>query len=221
MSTELTELQQGNTLSVFSGETNFAQAMMMAETLSKSDLIPTDYKNKPANCLIAIELSNRMKVSPILVMQNMHVIYGRPSWSSPFVIACINTCGKYEGGLRFKMDEAKTKCVAYTVEKSSHKEVYGTQITMEMAREEGWLTRNGSKWKTMSEQMLKYRAASFFGRLYCPELLNGMLTVEEAQELPPLEISKEENIIDVLPEVEPSVQSLEEVENGIKQPQLL
>lgn len=217
MSSELTVLpQQENTLSVFSGENNFAQAMMMAETLSKSDIIPADYKNKPANCLIAIELSNRMRVSPILVMQNMHVICGRPSWSSPFVIACINTCGKYEGGLHFKMDETKTKCVAFAVEKATGKECYGTTITMEMAAAEGWINKNNSKWRTMPEQMLKYRAASFFGRLYCPELLNGMLSEEEASEIPPLHT--EEEFIDVLAE---PIAETKEATNEVEQPKLL
>lgn len=227
MSTELTEISAQplaqtaeKTLSVFSGETNFAQAMMMAETLSKSDIIPANYKNKPENCLIAIELSNRLRVSPFLVMQNVHIIQGRPSWSSTFIISCINTCGKFEGGLRFEMDEKFTKCRAYAIEKATGKKCVGTTITMEMARAEGWLTKNASKWQTMPEQMLRYRAASFFGRVYCPELLNGMLSEEEAQEIPSTEIPKED-IIDVLPEVEPSVQSLEEVENGIEQPQLL
>jgi hypothetical protein len=192
----------------------------MAEGLSKTDLVPDNYKNKPENCLIAIELSNRLKVSPFLVMQNVHIIQGRPSWSSTFIISCINTCGKFEGGLRFEMDEKFTKCRAYAIEKATGKKCVGTTITMEMARAEGWLTKNASKWQTMPEQMLRYRAASFFGRVYCPELLNGMLSEEEAQEIPSAEIPKED-IIDVLPEVEPSVQSLEEVENGIEQPQLL
>jgi hypothetical protein len=222
MSTELTEVttQNSNTLSVFSGENNFTQAMMMAETLSKSDIIPINYKGKPENCLIAIELSNRLRVSPFLVMQNVHIIQGRPSWSSTFIISCINTCGKFEGGLKYEIDEKETKCRAYAIEKATGKKCVSPTVTLDMARDEGWLTKNGSKWRTMPALMLRYRAASFFGRLFCPELLNGMLSEEEAIEIPPIDVP-EEDIIDVLADVTLAVKSLEEVEDGIEQPQLL
>lgn len=218
MSTELTEItSQANTLSVFSGEENFAKAMMMAETLSKSDIIPVNYKNKPENCLIAIELSNRIRVSPFLVMQNMHVIQGRPSWSSPFIISCINACGKFEGSLKFEIDEKETKCRAYAIEKTTGKKCVSPTITLEMAREEGWLTKNGSKWRTMPGLMLRYRAASFFGRLFCPELLNGMLSEEENKEIPTS--YSDEEFIDVL--AEPIEEPKEGKTDAIEQPQLL
>lgn len=213
MSSELTVLpQQENTLSVFSGESKFNQAMMMAASLAKSDLIPANYKGKPENCLIAIELSNRLSLSPFLVMQNMHVIQGRPSWSSSFIISCINASGKFQGCLKFEIDEKKTKCRAWAIEKETGAKLVSPNITLEMAEKEGWLTKNGSKWRTMPELMLRYRAASFFGRLYCPEIMNGMLSVEEAKDIAEPEI---EEFIDVLAE------PVEEVKNEVEQPKLL
>jgi len=50
---------------------------------------------------------------------------------------------------------------------------------MDMAVAEGWFGKAGSKWQTMPEVMLRYRAASFFGKLYAPELLMGIQTAEE------------------------------------------
>lgn len=203
--TEKNELQTvqplETTLSVFSGETNFKNAMVMAEQLSKSDIIPATYKGKPENCLIAIELSNRLKLSPFLVMQNMHVIQGRPSWSSSFIISCINGSGRFSGPLKFEMDANRTKCRAWAVEKVSGEKLVGPLITMEMAQSEGWLSKNGSKWKTMPELMLRYRAAAFFGRLYCPEIINGMLTEDEAQDIRPL---NESDVTDVFAEEIPT-----------------
>lgn len=172
-----------NTLTVFSNENNFQGAMVMAQQLSKSDLIPMTYKNKPENCVIAIELSNRLALSPFLVMQNMHVIQGRPSWASTFIISCINASGKFKGCLKFEMDKEQTKCRAWAIENETNTKVYSPTVSLEMARAEGWLTKNGSKWKTMPSLMLRYRAAAFFGRLYCPEIMNGMLTIEEAQDI--------------------------------------
>ena len=52
-----------------------------------------------------------------------------------------------------------------------------------MAQKEGWSTKPGSKWLTMSEQMLAYRAGSFFARAYCPEVLLGVQTIDEIQDV--------------------------------------
>lgn len=197
---ELTITQSETTLSVFSGEENFKNAMQMATQLAKSDMIPTIYKNKPENCIIALELSNRLKLSPFLVMQNMYIVQGKPSWSSSFIISCINGSGRFAGLLKFEMDAGRTKCRAYATEKISGEKLVGPLITMEMAQAEGWLGKNGSKWKTMPELMLRYRAAAFFGRLYCPEIINGMLTDDEAQDIRPLE---DNDVMDVFAEEMP------------------
>jgi len=154
-------------------------ALAVAEELSKSDIIPKEFQKKPANCLIAVELANRLKASPFQVMQNMDVIYGRPALRSSFVIACINNSGKIIGSLKFEMNEKSTKCRAWAIEKETGSKLTGPTVTMEMAEKEGWSTKNGSKWRTMPELMLRYRAAAFFGRLYCPEILNGMYTEDE------------------------------------------
>ena len=177
---EVTTVEQ--TLPTLSNGNQLNAALAVAEELSKSDIIPKEFQKKPANCLIAVELSNRLKASPFQVMQNMDVIYGRPALRSSFVIACINNSGKIIGSLKFEMNEKCTKCRAWAIEKETGSKLTGPTITMEMAEKEGWLTKNGSKWKTMPDLMLRYRAASFFGRLYCPEIMNGMYTDDEVSD---------------------------------------
>lgn len=157
--------------------------MTVAEELSKSDIIPKEFQKKPANCLIAVQLANRLKSDPFMVMQNCNVIYGKPSFSSTFIIACINGSGKLLGNLKFELNEKCTKCRAWGIEKETGVKLYGPTITMEMAQAEGWVAKNGSKWRTMPEIMLRYRAASFFGRLQCPEILNGIYSTEEVEEM--------------------------------------
>lgn len=157
--------------------------MAVAEELSKSDIIPKEFQKKPANCLIAVQLANRLKADPFMVMQNTDVIYGKPALRSTFIIACINGSGKLLGNLKFELDEKETKCRAWGIEKETGAKLFGPKITMEMAEKEGWITKNGSKWKTMPGVMLRYRAASFFGRLQCPEILNGIYSTEEVEEM--------------------------------------
>lgn len=178
--------------------------MSVAEELSKSDIIPKEFQKKPANCLIAVQLANRLKADPFMVMQNTDVIYSKPALRSTFIIACINGSGKLLGNLKFELNEKCTKCRAWGIEKETGAKLYGPTITMEMAQAEGWVAKNGSKWKTMPEIMLRYRAASFFGRLQCPEILNGIYSTEEVEEMAvniptqePVDVFADDDVVDV------------------------
>ena len=154
----------------------FEHAQRIAKLLSSSDLVPNQYKGNIANTMVALEMAFRMNASPLMVMQNLHIIHGRPSWASSFIIASINSCGKF-GTLRFKSDDKSCRAVA--TDRQTGEIIEGPLVTMEMAKQEGWIDKAGSKWKTMPELMLKYRAAAFFGRLYCPEIMMGLYSADE------------------------------------------
>lgn len=162
----------------------------MAGIYAKSSMVPTNYQGKPENCFVAVELAGRMGISPTLVMQGLTVVQGRPSWSGQSCIALVNGSGKFTHDLDFietgTPNTEKWGCYCETVRKSDGRKLVGTEITMEMAKKEGWLDKNGSKWKTMPDQMLKYRAASFFARTYCPEVLMGFSTADEAEDIAPV-----------------------------------
>lgn len=168
-------------LGIFGTSDNFIMAMQMAEALSLSTIVPTQYQKNRSNCLIAIEQAQRLNISPIAVMQNLDVIQGRPAWRSKFLIAMINNSGKFDEELQF--DETKDKdgkpfsCTAWTMRNG--RKVEGMTVDMDIAKNEGWLSKNGSKWKTMPQLMLRYRAASFFSSLNCPEITLGIYTREE------------------------------------------
>ena len=94
-STALTTTQPAG--SVFSGIQAFEDAQRIAKALASSTLIPPQFQGQQgfANCLVALEIANRMGISPFLAMQHLHVIHGRPSWSSSFIIAMVNGCGRF------------------------------------------------------------------------------------------------------------------------------
>lgn len=234
----------------FASMESFEFLQRAAKAFINSTMVPTAYQatvekgygqNKtiepnPAamsNCIVALDMAQRMNAAPLMIMQNLHIIEGRPSWSSPFIIAMINQCGRFSP-LQFQLDwlgeiEAthttfewvnkqkqervqtvrlrNARCVAWAVERGTkipqfpleelrqHGSVYGCMkhygipliesapVTMEMAVNEGWYTKNGSKWKTMPDQMLRYRCAAFFGRIYTPELLMGLPTEDEIRDV--------------------------------------
>lgn len=217
----------------------FELSQRIAKMLASSTLVPEQYRsvvkvkagkdsfgnmqyrdeenpNGLSNCIIALNMANRMGADPLMVMQNLYLIEGRPAWSSQFIMAAINSCGRFSA-LRFDLEDLgeteveyqetvwenrqkKTvakkvtvknlTCVAWAIERETGERIESSKITMEMAVKEGWYGKNGSKWQTMPEQMLRYRAASFFGRVYAPELLMGLRSAEEEQD----------RIIDVTPD---------------------
>ena len=161
---------------------NFDHAQRVAKALSSSTMIPAQYQNNIPNTLVALEMAHRIGASPLMVMQNLHIIHGRPSWSSSFIIAALNSCGRFSA-INFETSADGKACTAVATELATGSVIKGPTVTLEMAQTEGWATKAGSKWKTMPELMLRYRAAAFFGRLYAPEILMGMQTVEESADI--------------------------------------
>ena len=166
---------------VFSDLATFEGAQRMAKMLSASDMVPIQYRGNLPNAVIALELAQRLGASPLAVMQSCYIVHGKPSWSASFIIACINASGRFSP-LRFEIvgDGDDTSCFAWAYDLANDREkVSGPPVSIAMAKAEGWYSKNGSKWKTMPELMLRYRAATLFGRLYAPDILMGMGTVEE------------------------------------------
>lgn len=195
-----------------------------AHLLASSTLVPTAYRsetedkksglmvknpNAMSNCVLALNMAQRIQADPLMIMQNLYIVEGRPGWSSQFIIASINACGKFSP-LRFMLEDKGEKevtwtttvwegpqgqrrkrevqhqavirnkeCTAWAIEKATGERLDGPTVSMEMAVAEGWFGKNGSKWQTMPDVMLRYRAASFFGKLYAPELLMGLQSAEE------------------------------------------
>lgn len=218
MSNEVTISQpQQNSMQsyCFANAIAFEAAQRMATALSKATLVPKEYQNNVPNCIIALEVAQRMSASPLMVMQNLYIVHGRPGWSSQFIIAAINTCGRFKP-LRFEFSgiegSDERSCIAWTTEKNVEipKAVYtqieeanakkqklslfeackdigvpileGPKISLAIAKKEGWFGKTGSKWQTIPELMLHYRGASFFGKLYAPDVLMGMQTAEEIED---------------------------------------
>lgn len=161
---------------------NYGQLMKMADMLSKSTIIPASYQRRPENCFVALDMASRTGLSPLVVMQNLYVIQGKPSWSGSAVSAVIKANPAYEEvELHYVGDEGKDSWGAFVTAKNKKtgKIIKGGTVTIAIAKKEGWYQKSGSKWQTMPEIMLAYRAYAWFGRVHCPELLMGMQTTEE------------------------------------------
>lgn len=157
-----------------------------ARMLSGSGLVPDTYRNSPENCLVAIDLANRLGLSPIMVMQNLYIVKGKPSWSGSFCAAAVNGSGRFTPLEFVFVGEPGTPshgCYARARRLSNNTVCISDTVTMQMAKSEGWLNKPGSKWQTMPVQMMQYRAAAFFARVHCSDVLLGIPTYEEVQDV--------------------------------------
>lgn len=165
----------------------FENAQRIGKVLSQSQIIPQSYQNNLPNVIVALEIAARNKLSPIVVMQNLNVIKGRPTWSSKYIIAALTTARvdnlHYElaedgtvsvGGFKGNEVIKNTMCRAIANDKKTGEERVGPWVSMKMAVAEGWYTKDGSKWKTMPDMMIRYRAATFFASIFYPELSIGI-----------------------------------------------
>jgi hypothetical protein len=168
----------------FQDSRSFEHMQRVAKAFAMSDLVPERFRSNIGNCVIALELATRMKVGALALMQNLYVVGGEPGWKATFIIAAINSCGKFSP-LHFEIigQGDDLGCIAWATELATGERVESPAVSVKMARAEGWFNRKGSKWQTMPELMLHYRSATIFGRLYAPEILMGLRTVDELEDI--------------------------------------
>ncbi len=199
----------------------FELLQRQAKLLSQCSMLPDNFKSNIPDCAIALEMSARMgyAVSPLLILQSIVTIRGKPTFEAKFVIGLLKSrCGyrRFDYEMSGKVGDAgevrRTQkvgkdgkplvdkngnyiydneiiregrtCLAYAIDRDGNR-VEGVPISMAMAKVEGWYDKSGSKWQTMPELMLRYRAATFFKNIHCPEITMGFRTSDEAIDIDP------------------------------------
>lgn len=172
-------------LNMFANQESFNTGYKMAQILSSSTIIPDSFKGNIGNVMIAIDIAQRLHTNPLMIMQNMSVIYGMPSFSARFLIACINASGLFATPLRYEFVGEQGKdnwgCYAYAIDKQGEV-LKGSTVTIHQAKIKGWYDKKGSNWQADPEQMLRYRAATRFQSAYCPEITCGLAVKEDLED---------------------------------------
>ena len=174
----------------FSSAENFQKLFDIGKMFASSQLVPQNYQGKPMDCTIAVDMANRMGISPMMVMQNLYVVKGKPQWSGQACMSLIRGSSDFKNVRPVYTGERNTDswgCYIRAEDKVTGEIVTGTEVTIAMAKAEGWYSKKDkfgnetSKWPTMPEQMLAYRAASFFARVYIPNALMGVAVEGEVE----------------------------------------
>jgi hypothetical protein len=180
-------------MNAYASSANFEAGQRMAKSLAAGTMVPKEYQGNISNCLIAMELASRVGASVFAVMQNLDIIHGRPGWRGKFLIATLNSSGKFSA-LRFRWEEngEPTRptnilkrgptfgCRAFARDLKTGEELEGPLVSWEMVKVEGRDSKNGSKWRSpLCEVMFLYRAGAYFTAVHAPEISLGMGTQEE------------------------------------------
>lgn len=191
----------------FSSTENFQKIFDIGKMFASSQLVPQNYQGKPMDCTIAVDMANRMGVSPMMVMQNLYVVKGKPQWSGQACMSLIRGSGEFKNVRPVYTGEKDTDswgCYIRAEDRITGEIVKGTEVTIKMAKDEGWYSKKDkygnetSKWQTMPEQMLAYRAAAFFSRVYIPNSLMGIAVEGEVEDISkPERVETDEPLLNV------------------------
>ena len=193
------EENAGGQLGFFGSLKTMGRALKIAEVISKSNIIPDNFKGKPGDVMIALDMAARLDLNLLSVMQSIYIVHGRPAWSGAFYAALITAGGRFRS---FRYVEADTQepvkeigrnnrtCYIVAVDNDGNEHT-GPEVDYKMAVKEGWTSRNGSKWQTMPVLMLRYRAAAFFVRTCCPEAAMGLRERGEEEDIGPIVVKAE------------------------------
>lgn len=173
------------TLNFFANEANFMLGQRMAKVFASSNLVPAQYQGNIGNVMIAMNMAQRMQADPLMVMQNLVIVHSQPTFEAKFAIACFNATGKYTP-IRYEEVGERGKdswgMYAYAIDKATGDVLKGPEITIKLAKDEGWYNQN-PKWRNVPQLMLRYRAASWFIRTTDPGVMMGFQTSDEAEDV--------------------------------------
>lgn len=181
----------------------FEHLQRIGNLFANSGLVPKHFQGNQAGCSIAVQMAFRMNVDPFMLMQALYMVHGKPGMEGKFAIGLINVRGPFTGPLQWRFDGTKGdkkdvrnwdwSCTCFATHKISG-QLCELTIHWETVLAEGWYDKDGSKWRTMPEQMFRYRTASWLARAYCPEVIFGMHFADEIHD---------DKIIDITPEKVP------------------
>lgn len=158
----------------------FDHLWRVAKAFSMSGMVPAHFQGKPESCMVALMYAQQLGEHPMVMFQEVTVINGRPGTSARFAIARANKSGLLQGPITWASKgqgdalEVQAKAVL-----AGTGEVITAVVTMKEAAADGW-TRN-NKYKSIPEQMLRWRAATRLINLYIPEVLFGLGVKDEVE----------------------------------------
>lgn len=160
----------------------YAEARSFAEMVANSDMVPKDYKGRPGNVMVAMQWGSEIGLGPLQAMQNIAVINGRPSIWGDAALALVRghpACQSVQEGVEGEGEARHGWC---EVTRRGEKPQRRTFSVIDAKKAGLW--GKAGPWQQYPDRMLQLRARGFAIRDVFPDALRGVITVEEARDMP-------------------------------------
>lgn len=157
--------------------TNLREAMDLSEILAASDLVPKDYKGKPGNVVVAIQMGAEVGLAPMAAIQSIAVINGRPGLWGDALLAVVQAHPEFVDCVEEKIPDGR-RC---TCIRKGRKPVV-QEFTIENAKTAKLWNKDGP-WRTYPDRMLKMRARGFAIRDLWADVIRGLSSAEEQRDI--------------------------------------
>lgn len=163
--------------------TTLQEAMKFSDILASSTMVPRDFQGKPGNVLVAIQWGREVGLGPLQALQNIAVINGRPSIWGDAALALVRghpDCLSVQEGVEGEGEARQGWCEVTRRGEAPQRRTFSVGD----AKRAGLLNKPGP-WTQYPDRMLQLRARGFAIRDVFPDALRGVMTREEAEDMPP------------------------------------
>lgn len=157
----------------------FGEAMELAKLMSAGLAVPPHLRGKPADCLAVLMQSARWGLDPFAVASKSYFVNDRMAYEAQLVIAVLNTSGVLKGRLDIQWERTETDLIC-TVTGTLKADTRPKQVQQGMSSIK---VKNSPLWIAAPQQQLGYYTSRMWARLFAPEVLLGVYTVDEIQEM--------------------------------------
>jgi hypothetical protein len=175
--------------------TDVDQALKISEMFAKSDLVPDNYRNKPANIFLAVSAGASLGLAPFQAMQNIAVINGKPSIWGDALLAMVRNdkrCLSVKETIEGEGNARTATCSVSRLAPNGETEVITASFSMNNAQKAGLLNRK--PWQSYPDRMLQMRARGFALRDAFADVIGGLISGEEAEDYPTEEATKQKKL---------------------------
>lgn len=159
------------------------EAMRFSDMLAKSQMVPKAYQGKPEDVLVAVQWGRELGLAPLQALQNIACINGKPSVYGDAAMALVQASPVCENIEEYFEAEGSPNPVAVCVAHRRGRTPVTVKFSVEDAERAGLWGKTGP-WQAYPKRMMQMRARGFALRDAFPDVLKGLITVEEAQDYP-------------------------------------
>jgi hypothetical protein len=157
------------------------EAMRLASMLAHSNMVPKAYQGKEQDTLVAMMMGSELGLNPIQALQNVAVINGKPAIYGDALLALVQSNPRFGGHEESFDDQSMTAtCTVWRKGDAKSHTVSFSQADAEKAQ----LWGKQGPWQSYPKRMLMWRARGYALRDKFADALGGLITVEEARDIP-------------------------------------